>query len=490
MIDAITKEYSHGKNRIYGNLFAYYGSNIDGSDLNRLYVVMGQDSACAGPDWPKGLNPMDAVRRQEGNPQLLWTQHMVIDLTNVPDELHINSELVKWASHMETLMRLYRLHGAPMPEALHVQEVKYLEELDSVCRDITAPEKAKRDLQKRMKKFFKLETKTTGFMAKWHAFVRSDRWPGEKSKLAQLWAFMHRRNNVVPQQLLWYSTDKVVELFMSEKDYRRFADIIKRDHPDVTYAISKKSVRDEGLDKKTGDTLQRGVRRVSEDEYDDIKRERFATEGWDSVNGLKKSRFVSRSVYYKESDAPVVEGVYQGILCEFAKADSIQSIRSWHSYSLLNISEHSMDSFVAHAKSNGIPFAIDTKGVVCTPVAGEIHILYPTVCQNQIQACMADIVNNAIQYGHNNDRHNNLWIQRELVSLQQPPVNAVLQPGMETQQPMRDPEARFLDQMGPAKEPKLEERISEAVDKSNKQREAADGLQDKKKSITINDIQL
>ena len=101
MLYKTLEEYSTPDCPLYGNLYAYHASDVAGSDLNRLYLVMGRDPQCAGPDWPKGLDPVAAIRSQERDPLLFHTNVKVIDLTNVEDELNLSGIIVVDFINME-----------------------------------------------------------------------------------------------------------------------------------------------------------------------------------------------------------------------------------------------------------------------------------------------------------------------------------------------------------------------------------------------------
>ena len=473
MLDASLREYSSKKHPLYGGIFAHQVSDVAGSDLNRLYVILGTDPACSGPEWPQGLDPIKTVRSQASNPQLFHTDMYVRDMTGINDELNVNGELVNWLSTSEMLHRLYAKYGAPIPATIHLQELAYLTEMDATIREPSTPPGARAELEKKLKKFFDVE-KSHGLRKSWREFVRSDKCPVTKGFLARVRAYFKRHSNIVPMEQLWHSTDSMQELVMAERDYQRFADVIRKEHPEVTYAIGEKIVRNEGLDKKSGPTVQPGVRRISDDEYAAIKRERFAKEGWNCLVDVKPAKFETRSVYYKEADAGVVAGVYQNIAYEFAKADPMRDIQSWGQCSIIDVAEADFDNFVSMAKVNHIPFAIDTQGTVKTPVMGEVHVMYPTYYAPWVLGCLECIVNNTIAQAHSEKWRNEVAVEPG-VELRRAADSMPIMPTV-TKEPM----------------PALDIQIQKAQDTVAEQMEASKKKQlpNKKRPISIDDIQL
>lgn len=97
--------------------------------------------------------------------------------------------------------------------------------------------------------------------------------------------------------ILMEGCDEVSKLTITERAYKAFAKEVKDHHPDVTYAVSKFVIQDEGVGKTSGETF-RGITRVTEDEYNAIKTERFAREGWRALQGLQVAKWELRNASY------------------------------------------------------------------------------------------------------------------------------------------------------------------------------------------------
>lgn len=400
MLYKTLEEYSTPDCPLYGNLYAYHASDVAGSDLNRLYLVMGRDPQCAGPDWPKGLDPVAAIRSQERDPLLFHTNVKVIDLTHVEDELNLSGIIVNWAATTAALHRIYDKLGGhcPLPDVIQTSEITYLKEREqAIWNDSVNPE-AKQALRKQLGKFFRAE-RTGG---KWLDFYRSDRYPRDSnSKLKAVYYYLryYGKPGPVPMELLMETAGKVHETPMAEREYKLFAAAVKQQHPELTYAVSKAIVRDEGLDKKEGETFA-GVKRVSDDEYQAIKDAKFASQGWNSLAGLQPAKWVTRSVFCKESDAALVESLYQQIHCKFAKGDSLQDMKAFGPLETYDILASDFDNFVSLAHANMLPFYVDTEGKVKTPTPAHINVVTAQCHRPKTLGVLERIVNANITLAH------------------------------------------------------------------------------------------
>lgn len=378
ILDATLAEYSTPDYPLYGNLFAYYASDIEGSDLNRLYIVVGRDPAYAGPEWPKGLDPVVAARREDENPQLFFTQVSVFDLTDVEEELTLSGGLVNWAATSAVLHRIYTDfgHGAKIPEVIRRSEVEYLAEHEAAIKAPSTPDGAVNALKKDMEKFFRLE-RSNGLRKEWLNFFRSDRYPATKGRLLPLAYFLRRKNPCVSLRHLRGVTEQIHTTVMAEREYQEFAQLVRKEHPELTYAVDRPYTRDEGLDKKGQPTVTPGVRRVTEDEYTAIKEKKFALMGFDCLAGVKPAKWTTRKVYYKAADDALVAGIYQRIRFRFAKPMSLKELRGLGELIAYDVGTADLDSVVAMLHMGCVPFAIDTAGSVKMPKDGRAHILVP-----------------------------------------------------------------------------------------------------------------
>lgn len=400
MLQATLKEYSGPDCPMYGNIYVYERSPVDGSDLNRLYLIMGQNPVFAGQELPREFNPAEAVRRDAQNPRLFYTDMYVVDLTDIDEELTLSAGMVNWAATNAALHRIYKNngHGTPVPNVLRRSEVDYLTSHEAAIWAKGVQPESQALLRKELDKFFRFEN-AGGICQKWKEFFRSDRYPESMGWIKPILSYLHRNENQVSLKQLQSTTDTVCETVMSEREFKEFAATVKKEFPSVIYAVGKPVTRDEGIDKREGETFQ-GVRRVTEDEYTAIKEARFDKDGLSSIAGLQKAKWTLRSVYHREADEDIVAGILQRSRFKFAKAGSLSSLSKFGPMKAYIIATADFDNFAAMMRVNGVPYAIDTEGYVMKPKDGEAHVIISKKHEPAVLGILQRIVNANITLAH------------------------------------------------------------------------------------------
>lgn len=413
-------EYSTPKHPLYGGLYTATRPDILGSDKDTMFLIMSKDPAFDGTKpLPEGFDIYGAVRREARGDNVFYPGMRVIPLDGLKEDTTVTQSIVLWARRNEFLSRVYDKYGATVPDRIRGDEIDFLSERMQIIDDKAIPFEEKKKVVGQVGKFFRMES-ATGFRKRWVDFCRSDKNPGAKNRLKQLWYFLRRKSNVVPLDHLWKHAGTVCAIPMTERDYKKFAKAVKTEFPELTYAVSKRVVRDEGLkawqraDKTAAVEKQRlatgwemktpEVRHVSEDEYAAIREKRFADEGWECLQDLEPVKFELRKVYVKGEDVSLAAGILSRYRLSWARPYSMDEIVKYGQCRVREVEERDFANFVSLAKYNHVPFAIDTEGVARYPAANVTNVVYPVCFEKTVTAIFNRIVNDAIGNSHDDNR--------------------------------------------------------------------------------------
>lgn len=393
MIAATMRAYEEPDCPLYGNLFVFSPTDVEGSDLTGLYVVMGRDPMYQGPTLPAGLDLAKQARIQERDPLLFHTDLTVIDLSKVEDELNLSASIVNWASTVAALHHIFKYEGHKndIPKAIRSTEIDYLTQHQRALWDDSVPPGAKHELRQNLAKYFSREG-AAGFKGEWRSFFRSDKMPPTKNKLVQFQHYMKRHESEVPLNILMEGCDEVSKLTITERAYKAFAKEVKEHHPDVTYAVSKPVIQDEGVDKTPGETF-RGITRVTEDEYNTIKTERFAREGWRALQGLQVAKWELRDLYFKRADTEIVSSILLKEKTRFVKPMGLSDLQGFGKFSVYTVDAADFDNFVSMMHANMVPFGLDIEGRFHSVSLSNISVLVPDMFKEKYLAVREYIVN-------------------------------------------------------------------------------------------------
>lgn len=399
ILQSTLHEYSSTKHPLYGGVYEFKGPEILGESKSGTFIVLSTDPAFKGREsLPEGFDPYKVHAEQNRHDSMFYPGLRVLSLDGLGEDTSILQSVVQWARTNEFLSRVYDQYGAAVPDHLRESEINALSDYMQIMDDPVIPWENKAKVRKALQKYFQFE-KSTGFKRRWLEYFRSDKYPGG-SKLKQLWYYLRRKSNIVPLKQLWNSTGSIQVVPMTERDYQKFAAAVKKEHPELTYAVSRLIVRDEGLDKKSGPTMQEGVRRISEDEYAAIREKYFAEKGWECLQGLEPAKFRVRKVYIKSVDTSLVDGLLLRYRLSWAKPYPLKEIMKYGKARVREVEERDFANFVSLAKYNYVPFAIDTEGAARLPKPDYTHVIYPVAFEDKVTAIFNRIVNDAIQNSH------------------------------------------------------------------------------------------
>lgn len=169
-------------------------------------------------------------------------------------------------------------------------------------------------------------------------------------------------------------------------------------YPHVTYAISNISKVDHGGAGNPVETHAAIGKRVTQEEFAEIRKERFAAEGWAALENLVPVYWEFREVYYKACDEPLIASVYNAITLEYARCTPLDDM--YGNRLLLSVPLEDFMNFVSLAKANKVKFYIDNLGDYAIPSLVDVHVVY---CEHQsetIYGIMERLVNDKVSGSH------------------------------------------------------------------------------------------
>ena len=389
---------------LYGNVVYYAPSPIANSDRNRLYIVAGMDPAIESEKLPKEFRPDEIIRNNERNHKLFHPYAWAFDLFENQNDMQAQQDLVDYCKVANFLMHLYGSYNAQIPEKLRNSEINQLIEYCSVLEDPTSDPALVTSCEEAVNWFFKRETSKSQFRQDWLRYYRSEHFPDEKGAIARLSGFFRRNDNKMRVKDLMEVNDSLRKLEMQEHEFKIFDKLMKENHPDVIYAVGDKSVVDHGLINASGSNSPFG-RAVTGEEFDVIRKEKFAKEGFAALADLRPSYFEFRDVYYKAADEPLVAGIYNRISLCYAKPNALMEMRERGDLRLTKIPASDFMNFVSLAKANNVRFYIDHDGDFANPSLDEINVIYNGCQENKILGIKNRMVDDKIQFSHLTAQH-------------------------------------------------------------------------------------
>lgn len=389
-----------GEYGLFGNVIYHEPSPIPGSSLNRMYIVAGVDPVFEKDKLPNNLHPDEMQQAIHRNPNLFYPRAWVFDLKENNDEVAATQSLVDFCRKSEFLTRLYGEYNMRPPKFLRLSEVNQLINYRNTLDNPMATPGMKRKCKKDLDWFFRREKSKSKFRQNWLQYFRSEKFPDDKGPVAKILGFLRRDKNEIPLDQLMDNNSNISKLEMQEYEFKIFQELMEKQYPFVTYAAGEKRVVDHGLSKATQRDDSPFGKCVSAEEYAVVRKERFATEGWDCVANLKPAYWEFRDVYYKDCDAPIIASVYQHITLQYAQPNSIGELRDHGVLSLQKVPVKDFMNFVSLAKANHLRFYVDTRGDFEKPVLDTVNVVYNDHQKGKMSEIMGRMVKDKVTFSH------------------------------------------------------------------------------------------
>jgi len=309
-------------------------------------------------------------------------------------------ELVEYAKRTEFIVSLYLENGIQAPDVMRYSEISSLEDFHSKLFDELTDPELFMQLSKSIEKYLRYDKSKKKIVREYLSYFRSQKFLDSKNAFQQIIGFLKHKKNIVPLKLLLKTTGNVAKFEMQEHEYKVFAEKIKYMAPDVIYSIDKVEKFDHGLyNTKDGSPSPFG-KRVTMEEYDRIRRERFASESWDVLKDLVPAYFELRTVYYNKIDEPLIAKVYNSFKFEYARCDSLMELKERGEIGLKIIPASDFMNFVSFAKANKLKFYIDYMGDYAPCSLNEIPVIYNLYNEEKILSIIDHLMDATIYESH------------------------------------------------------------------------------------------
>ncbi len=358
---------------------------------------------------PEDLDVKDIYIRNERSNRLFYTDYYVIKLDENASPLGLVDEAVAYCKTVEFLKKLFSEFHTKLPRVIRGDEIGGLKEYNRGRNNRSLPPEARAQYQKGLKKFFKQENTRSKYLQKWRAFSRTDKFDRKASVLKMFRDFHNRDSQITDLDLLHETNDDLKTLRISEHEFVKFQEDMKRLYPDVLYAASEIEVQNEGFDVQRD--KGKPVSKIKSGPYGKLvtyeafckERERvFATEGFQGIRDLNPAYYETRQLTYKEVDEPYIAAVVNSNRFAYAKCNELHEVKNPNidSFSYIDLPVGDMMNFVSLAKANKVPFYLDCFGKFGIPNLDSIRIVYQPIHLQMVESITQRLIKEKFQYSH------------------------------------------------------------------------------------------
>ena len=374
------------KKGIYGNVVSYDPfAKLPGLKKPKLYIVASPYEENITAVLPDNVRPDEIVRRNKRENEIFFTDCWAWDMSEGNRQQAL-IELINYSNALEFLKRVCDEFSSPLPKKLRITEINNLivfyKAYDSTRQSKNSEYKY---AKKVLEDFFAKENSKNKLTQHWLDFYRSEKFPQNKGKLAQLKCFLTRHKNITDKNVLMENCIELHTLEMDEHEYKELATYLKKHHPEITYAISDKIEINTGGLGKVDPSTNPPTKYVSNEDFASIMKTRFADEGWDCIKNLKVCYWVNRKIYYNSADEPVIAGIFNYITHQFTNAIDVSKLSNDDKLSLHKIYKADFMNFVSEASAQDLDYAIDFKGRYAKPSLEFINVITRTSDNNIVQ---------------------------------------------------------------------------------------------------------
>lgn len=388
-IDNICSDYG-----LYGTIINYKNdASVLGSGL---YIVIGVD-----PIDDENVKPYKIANRIVRDPDLFYPKEFAIQLTS-ENAMVVLDQVMEFCQNAEFLSHLYAEYNTELPECIRYSELTGLKNWCDGRVNKNANEKFRNECKKGLKIFFKNENSSFGQEKR--KFFRSERYDENAGFLQRQSDFANRNSSIVRLDVLLQSSKEIAKKKVSKGELNSFVQYMQKVFPEVLFSVSEKEIVDSGLIELSKNLpedhpfLQK--KPVTDDEFDKVIKERFATEGFDCVKDLKPAYWEFYDIYYKKVDEPQIIAAYNDIYLAFADHEPLQTIKARGPMNRIDLPVDDFHYFVALAKSKNLQFHIDHYGKFSVPSFTDIHVIYSSWDQKIMNEILDEMVSNNILNSH------------------------------------------------------------------------------------------
>ena len=358
---------------------------------------------------PEHLDVKEIYIRNERSNSLFYTDYFVVKIDEDTSVLGLVDAAVSYCKTVKFLKDLYAEHKTPLTRVIRGDEIGGLKEHNIGRKNKRLSPEQRAKFNAGIKKFFKQENTKIKYFQKWRAFSRSDKFD-RKALVWKMFFDFHKRNSQITELALLHETnDDLKTTVINEHEFRKFKEIMQREHPDVLYAVSEREIQNEGFNikrdkRKPIHKIKAGPigKLITYEAYCAVVEKRFAAEGYDGIKDLNPAYYETRQLTYKEIDEPYVAGVLNSIRFAYAKSNSLQSVKipDVDIVSYVDIPVGDMMNFVSLAKANHVPFYLDFYSKFSNANFETIRVVYSPAKDEMMKSIVKRMVNEKFQLSH------------------------------------------------------------------------------------------
>ena len=387
-IDEVCNDYG-----LYGRIINY--KNDESVLGSGLYIVIGVNPI------DDDIKPYKIANRIVRDPDLFYPREFAVKLT--PENPMVAfDQAMDFCQNAEFLSRLYKEFNTKLPECIRYSELSGLKNWCDGRYNSNVNDRFRTECAKGLKTFFKNENSVFGQDKR--KFFRSERYDEKASSWQRQKDFSNRDSSIIRRDLLLNSSDETCKKTIEKSRYDNFIKYMEKAFPEVLFSIEKKEVVDLGLIDLAKDLPEdhpfMAQKPVTNEEFEKVIRERFATEGFDCTNNLKPSRWEFYNIYYKKVDEPQIIAAYNDIYLAFADHDPLQDIKARGPMNMIDLPVDDIHYFVALAKSKHLQFHFDHRGKFSVPSFTDIHVVDSSWDQKIMDDIVSEMVSNNILNSH------------------------------------------------------------------------------------------
>lgn len=349
----------------------------------------------------RNVDPVAIANRNKRNSTIFYPESFAVEM-NSENPLLIWERISNYLGYAELVYDLYEEFRTPMPKSIRIDELEALSTFYS-HRELPGLDAATRmNYHKRLQAFFDNENPKSKFGKEWKEFYRSPLFDSDKSPIQNFLVFLKRNEPETSLDTLLDSTGTLKKVYMSEHHYKEFREIIKTRFPDVKYSVSDVQVVDEGIivDPVSGKTVETPYgKTITQEEYDKIREERFATEGHACLDGLTPSYFEGRDIVYKACDENIIASVSHEIAYRWAKCSDLESLQQNGELTFVDIPAGHMMNFYSGVRTAGVPIYIDYN-VNSSPNFETIRVVYNVANENTVHNLLLGLTMAQVALAH------------------------------------------------------------------------------------------
>lgn len=383
--------------RQYGLVGAVVRTKSQQSDKpDKYYIIAGLNDESISAD------PEEIIRRNSHNKNIFYPESFATQVTN--DSVLVSlTDLTNYCRLTEFAKEMFEDYGVPLPEKLRVDEI---EPMIQMHLGVMNP---KYDLQlclsyrKVLAEYFEKEGNKGKFKTRWSDFLRSDYYDPGAGVLKNFVSYLNRDDPQIDMKLLINTQADLKTVNMAAHDFRYFHEVMKKEHPEVTFAVSETLYADDGMVYNKDGTIAKDSpwgETVTYEEYCKRREETFVSSGYTKLINVTPSYWEIVPVTYKAVDEPIVAGVLNSSRLRYAGGYRFDELLNRGDVFNVNVPLREFSNFISLLIRNEIPYCVDNSGYISNPELDVAHVVFNTYNRERVNEVINRLLELNLKYGH------------------------------------------------------------------------------------------